>query len=63
MGIDDDHRVVNFMEKPKDPPGLADQPDMVLASMGIYVFNTDVMYELLFQDAARKEASNHDFGA
>ena len=30
--------------------------------MGIYVFTTDVMYELLFQDAARKEASNHDFG-
>ena len=30
--------------------------------MGIYVFNTDVMYELLFQDAARKEASSHDFG-
>jgi glucose-1-phosphate adenylyltransferase len=62
MGIDTDHRVVNFMEKPKDPPGLADQPDMALGSMGIYVFNTDVMYELLFQDAAKKEASNHDFG-
>jgi glucose-1-phosphate adenylyltransferase len=62
MGIDADHRVVNFMEKPKDPPGLADQPDMALGSMGIYVFNTDVMYELLFQDAAKKEASNHDFG-
>jgi glucose-1-phosphate adenylyltransferase len=30
--------------------------------MGIYVFNTDVMYELLFQDAARKETSRHDFG-
>ena len=30
--------------------------------MGIYVFNTDVMYELLFQDAAKKEASRHDFG-
>ena len=30
--------------------------------MGIYVFATDVMYELLFQDAARKEASGHDFG-
>ena len=30
--------------------------------MGIYVFATDVMYELLFQDAARKEASRHDFG-
>ena len=38
------------------------QPDTVLASMGIYVFNTAVMYELLFQDAARKEASNYDFG-
>jgi glucose-1-phosphate adenylyltransferase len=37
-------------------------PDKILASMGIYVFNTDVMYELLFQDAARKESSNHDFG-
>jgi glucose-1-phosphate adenylyltransferase len=62
MGIDADHRVVNFMEKPKDPPGMADQPDMALGSMGIYVFNTDVMYELLFQDAAKKETSNHDFG-
>ncbi len=38
------------------------QPDLSLASMGIYVFNTDVMYEQLFQDAARKEASSHDFG-
>jgi glucose-1-phosphate adenylyltransferase len=37
-------------------------PGQALASMGIYVFNTDVMYELLFQDAARKEASAHDFG-
>jgi len=62
IGIDDNHRVVNFVEKPKDPQGLADQPDMALGSMGIYAFNTDVMYELLFQDAARKETSNHDFG-
>jgi glucose-1-phosphate adenylyltransferase len=62
MLIDGDHRVVNFVEKPRDPLGLPDQPDMVLASMGVYVFNTDAMYELLFQDAAKKEASNHDFG-
>ena len=41
---------------------MPDQPDKALGSMGIYVFNTDVMYELLFQDAAKKEASNHDFG-
>ncbi len=62
MGVDDDNRVVSFLEKPKDPPGMPGQPEMSLASMGIYVFNTDVMYELLFQDAAKKEASNHDFG-
>ena len=62
MGIDQDHRVTSFIEKPKDPPALPDQPDKVLGSMGIYVFNTDVMYELLFQDAAKKEASRHDFG-
>jgi glucose-1-phosphate adenylyltransferase len=62
MEVDENHRVMSFVEKPKQPRGLPDQPDTVLASMGIYVFNTDVMYELLFQDAARKEISNHDFG-
>ena len=62
MAIDQEHRVTNFVEKPKDPPAMPGHPDKVLASMGIYVFNTDVMYELLFQDAAKKEASRHDFG-
>jgi glucose-1-phosphate adenylyltransferase len=62
MGIDPEHRVTSFVEKPKDPPAMPGQPDKVLGSMGIYVFNTDVMYELLFQDAAKKEASRHDFG-
>jgi glucose-1-phosphate adenylyltransferase len=38
------------------------QPNLALASMGIYIFNTQVMFEELFQDAARKEASKHDFG-
>jgi glucose-1-phosphate adenylyltransferase len=62
MAINCDHRVTSFLEKPKDPPAMPDHPDKVLGSMGIYVFNTDVMYELLFQDAAKKEASRHDFG-
>jgi glucose-1-phosphate adenylyltransferase len=62
IGVDDHQRVVSFDEKPADPPGMPNQPDMILASMGIYVFNTDVMYELLFEDAAKKVASNHDFG-
>ena len=62
MHVDDDGRVVGFREKPKDPEAMPGHPDQSLASMGIYVFATDVMYELLFQDAARKEASGHDFG-
>ncbi len=62
MHVDDDGRVVGFREKPRDPDAMPGHPDLALASMGIYVFATDVMYELLFRDAARKEASNHDFG-
>jgi glucose-1-phosphate adenylyltransferase len=62
MHIDDRQRVVDFVEKPADPPGMPGRPDLALGSMGIYVFKTDVMYELLFQDAARKESSGHDFG-
>jgi len=62
MQVDAAGRVVGFMEKPHDPPPLPGHPDMVLASMGIYVFATDIMYELLFQDAAKKEGSQHDFG-
>ncbi|WP_165071288.1 glucose-1-phosphate adenylyltransferase [Paludisphaera rhizosphaerae] len=62
MGVDAEGRITSFVEKPKNPPCIPGQPDTALASMGIYVFNTDVMYELLFQDAARKEASRHDFG-
>ena len=62
MMIDDAHHVLDFVEKPTDPPAIPGQPDKALGSMGIYVFNTDVMYELLFQDAAQKESSRHDFG-
>ena len=62
MHSDESGRVVSFLEKPHDPPPMPGNPNMSMASMGIYVFATDVMYELLFKDAARKEASGHDFG-
>ena len=62
MHVDDSGRVSSFLEKPDDPPPMPGHPDQSLASMGIYVFSTDAMYELLFHDAARKEASGHDFG-
>jgi glucose-1-phosphate adenylyltransferase len=62
MAVNNEQRVTEFVEKPRDPPAIPGQPDKALGSMGIYIFNTDVMYELLFQDAAKKEASRHDFG-
>ena len=64
MGIGDDGRVTAFVEKPDAPdvlPRLADRPGHVLASMGIYVFNTDFLCAQLERDAA-DPASSHDFG-
>ena len=62
LGMDGAGRITSFVEKPTDPPPMPGYSDVSLASMGIYVFNTDVMYEQLFQDAAKKELSSHDFG-
>ena len=62
LRVDADGRVLEFIEKSPDAPAMPGHPDLVMASMGIYVFATDVMYERLFRDAARKEASRHDFG-
>ena len=62
MEITADRRVIGFVEKPQDPSAMPGHPDMALASMGIYVFKTEALFELLFQDAARQENSRHDFG-
>ena len=59
--VDASDRVISFLEKPADPPGMPDKPDMSFASMGIYVFRTDFLLEELERDAA-EPASNHDFG-
>ncbi len=61
MHVDDKDRIVGFVEKPKDPPTIPGNPSMALASMGIYVFNTDYLLKLLAEDAANK-TSSHDFG-
>jgi glucose-1-phosphate adenylyltransferase len=61
MDVDASGRVVRFLEKPGDPPGIPGHPDQCLASMGIYVFTARSMYELLCQDATRA-GSDHDFG-
>ena len=61
MAVDANDRIVSFVEKPKDPPGMPDKPDMALASMGIYVFETASLAEHLRRDAA-DPASSRDFG-
>ncbi len=61
MEVDEDDRVHSFLEKPKTADPMPDDPQYALGSMGIYVFNTRLMFELLCQDAARP-GSNHDFG-
>jgi glucose-1-phosphate adenylyltransferase len=61
MHVDATDRIVTFVEKPADPPGIPDQPDLALASMGIYVFKTSFLFDLLRRDAADPNSS-HDFG-
>ncbi len=61
MAVDGDRRIVQFIEKPADPPPMAGRPEVSLASMGIYVFSADYLFRLLEEDAA-DPASDHDFG-
>lgn len=61
MAVNANHRIVEFVEKPMDPPGRPDNPDSCLVSMGIYVFNAQYLYRLLAEDAANS-TSSHDFG-
>lgn len=62
MKVDESDRILDFVEKPKDPPAMPGHPDKALASMGIYVFETKYLIELLKQDAANPDSSN-DFGS
>ena len=61
MHVDADNKIISFLEKPKDPPAMPGKPDVALASMGIYVFETQFMIEALKRDAADPNSS-HDFG-
>ncbi|MCE8471170.1 glucose-1-phosphate adenylyltransferase, partial [Rhodovulum sulfidophilum] len=62
MKVDETDRIVEFIEKPQDPPGMPDDPDQCLVSMGIYVFDWKFLRALLIEDAANP-ASSHDFGS
>ena len=61
MAVDTEDRIISFIEKPNDPPGMPDRPDYALASMGIYAFRAKTLYDELRRDAATLQSS-HDFG-
>jgi glucose-1-phosphate adenylyltransferase len=61
MHVDAQRRIIDFIEKPADPPPMPDKPDKALASMGIYVFNARYLYRELERDMADPNSS-HDFG-
>jgi len=61
MAVDDKDQIVEFVEKPADPPAMPGKPDISLASMGIYVFTTKFLFDQLRRDAADPNSSR-DFG-
>ncbi len=61
MHVDEKDQIIAFVEKPADPPGIPGNPEMALASMGIYVFHTKFLMDLLRRDAA-DPTSSRDFG-
>ncbi len=61
MKVDETDRILEFVEKPADPPAMPGHPDLALASMGIYVFETEYLIKLLRKDAANPDSEN-DFG-
>ena len=61
MAVGDNDRIVDFLEKPADPPGMPNDPERSLVSMGIYAFETKFLAKVLREDAA-DPLSSHDFG-
>ncbi len=59
--VNHEDRVTAFIEKSQDPVPTPGNPDRALASMGVYVFNTDFLYEQLIRDSDSPD-STHDFG-
>ncbi len=61
MHVDETDRIIAFEEKPANPAPMPGNPDKSLASMGIYVFETKFLFDILRRDAA-DPTSSHDFG-
>src|SRR5262250_1579327 len=60
VAINEDERITGFQEKPAKPIPIPGSPDLALASMGVYIFDTDVLVQALESDAT--QSTTHDFG-
>lgn len=60
VSINNEHQIVDFVEKPADPKPMPSNPNAALVSMGIYLFNTEVLVKRIIEDA--KKDTSHDFG-
>jgi len=60
LEVDAEGRVIGFEEKPENPKPLPGNPTRAMASMGVYIFNTDVLKQVVIEDSERK--TSHDFG-
>ncbi len=58
--VDEDSRIIGFQEKPEEPKTIPGDPGGILASMGVYVFNIEILVKRLIEDA--RSDSSHDFG-
>ena len=56
-----DNKILEFLEKPAEPPGLPDDPEASFASMGNYIFTTEALIEALHADSEDSD-SRHDMG-
>src|SRR5512135_2588416 len=61
LQVDEEFRILGFEEKPEVPKTIPGYPDLILANMGIYVFNTEMLVRRVIEDA-KDPNSQHDFG-
>jgi glucose-1-phosphate adenylyltransferase len=61
LQVDEGFQIIGFEEKPAVPKTIPGHPDLILANMGIYVFNTEMLVRRVIEDA-KDPHSQHDFG-
>jgi glucose-1-phosphate adenylyltransferase len=61
VGVDNEYKIKSFIEKPQDPPEIPDKPGFSFINMGIYVFNANLLRDIL-HEMETKKIKSHDFG-